>query len=151
MIESQNLHSLQNLTLLSIQSNRLTAPSLSHLAGLSSLADLYLSHNAIETLEPLSQCTNLRNLDVSSNPITSLKGLASSTLMEEFWASNCQLQSFEEITKELGHIEPLVTVYFEGNPLETRQRVLYRNKVRLALPNIRKIDASKSIPLPIRK
>ena len=41
-------------------------------------------------------------------------------------------------------MEGLTTVYFEGNPLERRQRALYRGKVRLALPNIRQIDASES-------
>lgn len=41
-------------------------------------------------------------------------------------------------------MKDLNTVYFEGNPLEKKQRALYRNKVKLALPNIRQIDASKS-------
>jgi protein phosphatase 1 regulatory subunit 7 len=34
-------------------------------------------------------------------------------------------------------------VYFEGNPLQTNGPALYRNKVRLALPNIKQIDASE--------
>jgi hypothetical protein len=33
-------------------------------------------------------------------------------------------------------------VYFEGNPLQTNGPAVYRNKVRLALPNIKQIDAS---------
>jgi hypothetical protein len=37
-------------------------------------------------------------------------------------------------------------VYFEGNPLQTRAPALYRNKVRLALPQIMQIDASKPDP-----
>jgi protein phosphatase 1 regulatory subunit 7 len=40
--------------------------------------------------------------------------------------------------------EELETVYFEGNPLQRNQPALYRNKVRLALPQIVQIDASKS-------
>lgn len=37
----------------------------------------------------------------------------------------------------------LETVYFEANPLQTAGRATYRNKVRLALPQIKQIDASK--------
>jgi protein phosphatase 1 regulatory subunit 7 len=40
--------------------------------------------------------------------------------------------------------EKLETVYFEGNPLQLNGPAVYRNKVRLALPNIQQIDASKS-------
>ena len=144
---SQNLSSLQNLTLLSIQSNRLTSASLSHLSTLPNLTDLYLSHNALTTLTQLATSTQLRILDVSSNSIKSLSGLAPLTELEELWASNCQLDDFEEVKTELGGMKELSTVYFEGNPLENKQRVLYRNKVRLALPNIRQIDASKCFSL----
>ena len=34
-------------------------------------------------------------------------------------------------------------MYFEGNPLQTKNAVLYRNKVRLALPQVQQIDASE--------
>ena len=43
--------------------------------------------------------------------------------------------------------EKLETVYFEGNPLQLRQPALYRNKVRLALPQVRQIDASEWAPI----
>ena len=46
--------------------------------------------------------------------------------------------------RELGAIEALNTVYFEGNPLQTKSPAVYRNKVRLALPQVKQIDASKS-------
>ena len=49
---------------------------------------------------------------------------------------------------ELGGIEGLETVYFEGNPLQLSGPALYRNKVRLALPQIKQIDASESKPNP---
>jgi len=139
----QNLSSLKNLTLISIQSNRLTAPSLEHLSILPNLTDLYISHNAIDSLAPLAFSKNLRIIDASSNPISSLSGLETHTHLEEVWASNCQLESFEMIEKVLADKEELTTVYFEGNPLQKRQMVLYRNKVRLALPRIKQIDASE--------
>ena len=46
--------------------------------------------------------------------------------------------------KELADKKELNTVYFEGNPLQTKSPALYRNKVRLALPQINQIDASMS-------
>jgi protein phosphatase 1 regulatory subunit 7 len=46
------------------------------------------------------------------------------------------------VEKQLGDKQNLETVYFEGNLLETRQPVLYRNKVRLALPRVKQIDAT---------
>ena len=44
--------------------------------------------------------------------------------------------------RELADKKELSTVYFEGNPLQTRSPALYRNKVHLALPQIQQIDAS---------
>jgi hypothetical protein len=69
------------------------------------------------------------------------------THLEEFWASSNQLSSFQEVEKELADKAELTTVYFEGNPLQTRGPAVYRNKVRLALPQVQQIDASKSLAL----
>jgi protein phosphatase 1 regulatory subunit 7 len=57
------------------------------------------------------------------------------------------LSSFEEVERELRDKEKLETVYFEANPLQLTSPALYRNKVRLALPQIKQIDASKSATL----
>lgn len=54
------------------------------------------------------------------------------------------MESFDEIAKELGDKKELSEVYFENNPLQRANPVLYRNKVRLALPQVSKIDAGKS-------
>ncbi|KAI9659269.1 MAG: hypothetical protein M1821_001526 [Bathelium mastoideum] len=86
----------------------------------------------------------LRVLDISANPIASLTGLRSLQYLEELWASYCQISSFEEVGTELENLEELTTVYLEGNPLQLRQPAVYRNKVRLALPRVKQIDASKS-------
>jgi Leucine-rich repeat (LRR) protein len=72
-----------------------------------------------------------------------LKGLKHLSKLEELWASDTKLESFEEVREELGGLEELTTVYFEGSPLQRSQPVLYRGKVRLALPRVRQIDASK--------
>ena len=82
---------------------------------------------------------------MSNNRISQLDGLAHLNELEELWASNNQLASFDEVERQLAHIESLQTVYFEGNPLQKTNAVLYRNKVRLALPKVKQIDASTSV------
>lgn len=88
--------------------------------------------------------TKLRVLDVSNNQIEHLTNLAGiAPELEELWASSNKLTSFDEIEKELGDKKKLETVYLEGNPMQYASGPMYRNKVKLALPNIRQIDAGK--------
>jgi protein phosphatase 1 regulatory subunit 7 len=127
--------------MLSIQSNRLT--SIAGLSALVNLEELHISHNAITQISGLEHNTNLRLIDVSANPIEHLAGLETLVHLQEMWASNCKLDSFQEIEAQLRDKKELETVYFEGNPLQRKQMALYRNKVKLALPQIKQIDASK--------
>lgn len=135
------LSTLSKLRTLSIQANRIT--SLEGLEALPQLEEFYISDNLLTSLEPLSSNPNLVILDVQNNPITSTKGVGHLKKLENFWASGCKLESFEDIEKELRDKGELSEVYFEGNPLQKANPVLYRNKVRLALPQVAKIDASK--------
>lgn len=139
----QNLDSLSNLKIISIQSNRLT--QITGLSSLKNLEELYLSHNAITDLSGLEQNENLRVLDFSNNQVSHLEHLSTLKNLEELWGSNNQLASFEEVERELKDKENLETVYFEGNPLQLKGPAVYRNKVRLALPQIKQIDASKLV------
>ncbi|KMK57271.1 protein phosphatase PP1 regulatory subunit Sds22, putative [Aspergillus fumigatus Z5] len=139
--EMKNLDALSNLRIISIQSNRLT--SITGLSSLKNLEELYLSHNAITDLSGLESNTSLRVLDFSNNKISKLEHISHLKNLEELWASNNELSSFEEVERELRDKEKLQTVYFEGNPLQTKGPAVYRNKVRLALPQIMQIDASK--------
>lgn len=136
------LSTLSNLKTLSIQANRIT--SLQGLEALPQLEELYISDNLLTSLEPLSSVPNLVILDVQNNPLASLKGVGCLKKLENFWASSCKLDSFDEIEQELKDKEQLSEVYFEGNPIQKANPVLYRNKVRLALPQVSKIDASES-------
>ncbi|KAG2417009.1 protein phosphatases PP1 regulatory subunit sds22 [Aspergillus terreus] len=138
--ELKNLDGLQNLRILSIQSNRLT--SLTGVSSLRNLEELYLSHNLISDLSGLESNTSLRVLDFSNNQVSKLEHLGTLTNLEELWASNNQLSSFDEVERELKDKKELKTVYFEGNPLQTKGPAVYRNKVRLALPQIMQIDAT---------
>ncbi|KAL2112734.1 hypothetical protein VUR80DRAFT_6616 [Thermomyces stellatus] len=131
---------LPKLRLLSIQANRIR--DLSPLADVPQLEELYISHNALETLAGLENNTKLRILEISNNKITSLEGLGPLTELEELWASYNLLADFAEVERVLKDKKELSTVYFEGNPLQTRGPALYRNKVRLALPQVAQIDAT---------
>jgi hypothetical protein len=137
----QNLSTLQNLRILSIQSNRLT--SLAGLESLSNLEELYVSHNALLQLTGLEHNCALRVLDISNNKLTSLANISHLQALEEFWASSNLFESFDEFEQELGQIKALTTVYFEGNPVQLNNRVTYRNKIRLALPQVKQIDAGE--------
>lgn len=141
-ITPQNISPLTNLKILSIQSNRL--PTITGLASLASLEELYISHNALTAISGLDHNRNLRVLDVSNNRIPHLAGLQHLSRLEELWASSNELESFREVEGELAGLEELSTVYLEGNPLQTKNVVTYRNKIRLALPRVRQIDASRS-------
>lgn len=129
------------MRIISIQSNRLT--KISGVSKLPNLEELYLSHNAITDLSGLESNESLRVLDFSNNQVTHLEHLSSLKNLEELWGSNNKLASFDEVERELKDKEKLETVYFEGNPLQMNGPAVYRNKVRLALPNIKQIDASK--------
>ncbi|KAK4116220.1 L domain-like protein [Canariomyces notabilis] len=134
------LAGLPNLRLLSIQSNRIR--DLSPLRDVPQLEELYISHNALESLEGLEHNTKLRVLEVSNNKIASLKGLGPLRDLEELWASYNLLADFADVETHLRDKQSLTTVYFEGNPLQLRAPALYRNKVRLALPQVQQIDAT---------
>ncbi|KAL8785022.1 MAG: hypothetical protein Q9213_003615 [Squamulea squamosa] len=138
--ELKNVSSLVNLKILSIQSNRL--PAITGLGALVNLEELYISHNVLTHISGLDHNRRLRVLDISSNPISQLANLNHLDQLEELWASSNQLSSFNEIEKELADKKELNTVYFEANPLQTKNPALYRNKVRLALPQIKQIDAT---------
>ena len=70
--------------------------------------------------------------------------------LEELWASDNLLYSFEELEKELANKEGMQTVYLERNPLQKKAGPNYRNKVRLAIPQIKQIDASEFYsPIPL--
>ncbi|KAA6415340.1 MAG: phosphatase 1 regulatory subunit SDS22 [Lasallia pustulata] len=138
--ELKNLSPLTNLKILSIQSNRL--PTIQGLENLANLEELYISHNALTAISGLERNPQLRLLEISNNQIAHLTGLERLTHLEEVWASSNQLSSFEEVERQLADKKELSTVYFEGNPLQTKNPVLYRNKVRLALPQVQQIDAT---------
>ena len=108
-----------------------------------------MSHNALTEISGLDDNKSLRVIDISNNQISVLENLRHLTMLEEVWASSNHLSSFDEVKRELGGKEQLSTVYFEGNPLQTMNPATYRNKVHLALPKIKQIDASEYLTLKL--
>jgi len=123
-------------------SNRLTEIPPTALTALTSLEELYLSHNDLTVIQGLDHSSRLRTLDVSNNRIAHLTNLKHLHQLEELWASSNLLESFQEIEEELGGLEGLHTVYFEYNPLQKNAGATYRNKIRLLLKAIKQIDAT---------
>ena len=140
--EIKNLSPLTNLRLLDIKSNRLT--SLSGLSELANLGELYVSHNALTSIpsDSLQNNKKLRVLDISNNQISHLENISHLNELEELWASSNKLSDFREVERELRDKENLETVYFEMNPLQLMGPAVYRNKVRLAVPQVKQIDAT---------
>ena len=144
----EGVQGLPKLRLLSAQSNRLR--DLSPVRAVPTLEELYVSHNALESLASLKApvaekekvLANLRVLDIGNNAIRSLTGTEHLTSLEEVWAAYNRVVEFDDVQKCLGDKTSLETVYLEGNPLQLRAPALYRNKVRLALPQVKQIDAT---------
>ncbi|KAG0651627.1 phosphatase 1 regulatory subunit SDS22 [Hyphodiscus hymeniophilus] len=145
LTQIKGLDTLQNLKILSIQSNRIR--EITGLDKLPHLEELYISHNALTSLNGLEKVFGLRVLDISNNQVASMVGLKHLKDLEELWASYNSIGDFAEVEEQLSHMEKLNTVYFEGNPLQLRGPALYRNKIRLMLPQVKQIDASE-FPAP---
>jgi protein phosphatase 1 regulatory subunit 7 len=141
------LNNLCALRILDVRSNRLTEIPPTALSSLSALEELYLSHNGLTVISGLDSNVRLRTLDISSNRIAHLANLRHLEQLEEFWANNNLLESFQEVENELGGLEGLHTVYFEHNPLQKTAAATYRNKVHLCLKAIKQIDATYSLQL----
>ncbi|RLV95732.1 Protein phosphatase 1 regulatory subunit SDS22 [Spathaspora sp. JA1] len=137
----ENLNPLVNLRVLSIQSNRIT--KIEGLENLINLEELYLSHNGIEKIENLEHNINLQVLDITSNKLKHIENIKHLSKLTDFWCSYNQISNFQEIGDELGKLEQLDTVYFEGNPVQTENPSAYRRKMMLYLgPSLAKIDAT---------
>ena len=142
IVEIKGISTLKSLRLLDIKNNRLTV--ISGLDELPDLEELYVSHNAITEITPQSLKNNkkIRVLDISNNQIKRLENLEHLSELEEFWASTNLISEFKDVENMLADKKNLETVYFEANPIQFQGPAVYRNKIRLALPQIKQIDAT---------
>jgi protein phosphatase 1 regulatory subunit 7 len=154
----ENLN-LPNLSILSVQANRLT--KIENLDSLVNLTELYLSDNGITKIENLTKLTKLKTLDLSNNQIEHIENLSELRELEEFWFNQNNLGTWEDIDV-LKQLPKLKCLYMEHNPIYyTNNRkpsgllattndteVLnsaYRRKIIYALPNLEQLDATLCI------
>ena len=155
------LAGLISLRRLDVQSNRLTSiTGLLDTPIVSTLEELYLSHNAItdegaisgllssssssnnnndDTTTP-SPFTMLTTLDLSRNRLTSTKPFAKLTTLVDLWISGNDIKTFNDID-ELRLLTKLDSIYLEYNPLD--KEFDYRKRLAEMIPSLTQIDANK--------
>ncbi|KAM6504196.1 protein phosphatase regulatory subunit [Amanita muscaria] len=136
----EGLSTLKKLRILSMQSNRIT--KLEGVEGLESLEELYLSHNGIKKLEGLDNNLQLTTLDVGNNFIEVLENVSHLKTFAELWMNHNLIPDLRALDTQLRSIASLETLYLEGNPCQTTDMANYRRKVKLALPQLKQIDAT---------
>lgn len=153
----ENLDQLVNLECLSLQSNRIV--KIENLDKLINLTELYLSENGIEKIENLDHNKQLDTLDLAKNRIKVIENVGHLQCLEEFWVSiasfiwgpefdgkhfllqmNDNSVSDWSCVNALAANKKLATVYLERNPIASDGT--YRNKLKLAVPWLTKIDAT---------
>lgn len=138
-------HKLKALKRLSLQANRLIQISSdSFPAGANpALEELYFSENALTSIDNISELHNLKIVDYSMNPITSISdeqvNVKNFPFLEEFWLTDGKVDNWSEVEKFQQFKDTLKVVYLERNPIEQDKR--YRDKVFLSLPFITQIDS----------
>ncbi len=151
---------LPNLSILSVQANRLT--KIENLDKLVNLTELYLSDNGLTKIENLDKLTKLKTLDLSNNQIEHIENLGELEELEEFWFNQNGLATWEDIDV-LKRLPKLKCLYMEHNPIyyvnnrkpsglstpaSNDTEVLnsaYRRKIMYALPNLEQLDATLCI------
>ncbi|RUS33637.1 hypothetical protein BC938DRAFT_470776 [Jimgerdemannia flammicorona] len=165
-LASLGLSRFKNLQKLCVRQNLIT-----HIDGLDTLSqlkelDMYdnkISHvrnlggmtaldNKISRIDGLETLTLITNLELGANRIRVIEGLDTLVNLEQLWlgknkitkleANNNLLSSFEELEQQLADKRHLSTVYLEGNPMQRDNQPTYRTKVKLAVPQVKQIDAT---------
>lgn len=131
------LNSLNNLTCLSLQSNRLK--QIEGLEDLKNLDELYLSENMITKIENLNNNIKLQTLDVAQNKVQVIDNVAHLAELQELWLNDNHIGDWSSIEKLTANTK-LATIYLERNPLATDPA--YRRKITLSLPWLTQIDAT---------
>jgi protein phosphatase 1 regulatory subunit 7 len=150
----ENLY-LPNLSILSIQSNRIT--KIENLENLLNLTELYLSDNGLTKIQGLDNLQKLRVLDLANNLIERLENIECLKQLEEFWFNNNNLEKWEDIDT-LKKLPNLKCLYMEHNPiyyvnnkkpspvsLNNDNQMInssYRRKIIFTLPNLEQLDAT---------
>jgi len=81
----------------------------------------------------------IETLDVAKNQIAVIENVSMLQKLEEFWINDNNISDWKCID-ELKHNPSIETVYLERNPIA--KDVQYRKKLKLAIPWLKKIDAT---------
>ena len=129
---------------------------ISGLEALENLEELYIADNGLKDLKGLGK-NNLQTIEIANNKVLDLSGsfyfanlstvsinliltgLEHMSKLEELWANNNEINSFQEVDKLTSNTS-LLTVYFEHNPIQKDPQ--YRRKLKLVLPSLTQIDAT---------
>ena len=125
----------------SMPSNRLTQCT-GLIALAATLEELYLSHNRIEDLNPLSELISLRVLDLTANIVKDISPLNKMTEMSELWLGENQLNDWNCLEICQSSMKKLTCIYLERNPVVATENN-YRQKIKSALPNLQQLDADQ--------
>ena len=86
-------------------------------------------------------------LDLAYNFIQTIDNISHLSNLEEFWFNDNKVSEWNQIEK-LTELKSLRTLYMERNPIyftdstRTKHDPNYRRKIKLALPNLRQLDAN---------
>ncbi|RUP44130.1 protein phosphatase 1 regulatory subunit 7 [Jimgerdemannia flammicorona] len=147
----RNLGGMTVLEYLDLSFNKIK--TIAHLDHLTTLTNLFFVSNKISRIDGLETLTLITNLELGANRIRVIEGLDTLVNLEQLWlgknkitkleANNNLLSSFEELEQQLADKRHLSTVYLEGNPMQRDNQPTYRTKVKLAVPQVKQIDATR--------
>ncbi|ORC85109.1 putative protein phosphatase 1, regulatory subunit,putative [Trypanosoma theileri] len=141
-----SIQKLVSLEILSLQANRITSIEPENFLGPDGnphLREVYLSENGLTSIQNLERLSEVRIIDLSFNPISSINADVinpqTMPLLEEFWLTDGNIENWDEVGKLSAFKNTLKTVYLERNPIEEDKR--YRDKVYMYLPFLLQIDS----------
>lgn len=135
---------LTKLRTLDVQANRLTVVE-NLTAQQYTLEELYLSHNNIgnrgasQATGLALQFTKLTTLDLSRNRILSTTPFAHITNLEDLWLSGNKITSFDDV-EPISGLSKLDAIYLEYNPVASEFD--YRIRLASIIPSLKQIDAN---------
>ncbi|EYC28373.1 hypothetical protein Y032_0007g3188 [Ancylostoma ceylanicum] len=109
-------------------------------SSLSTLREIYLAQNGVQSTSGLENLSNLEILDFNYNRLNKVQGIRHLKKLTDFWAKNNKLEDWQ-VFDELVELPYLNLVYLENNPFSEVQD--YRAKAIRLLPQITRLDSTQ--------
>ncbi|KAL7281524.1 hypothetical protein ACG7TL_004840 [Trametes sanguinea] len=125
-------------------------PKTSGLFAFTFLTNLYLNHNALQSIPPeISKLSHLELLDLSGNALTSIPPeLGMLTSLKELYLFDNQLNT---LPPQLGTLHQLQTLGIEGNPIEPSLKLIVQKEGTPALVSYLRDSCPIPAPPPDRQ